>query len=316
MNAEVINFNWTWSGNGSWVASQAWTPGYDDQLGGIGGSNWNNLTRFDRVTISQYTVTSTSEISFRSANRTAATDKTGTFNAISLINGGNLIVNNAAGLSISTSAGGYVRGALIGSGSTLEVQGVLRTGAQDATNSVSLWTIEGTVKASTFRGQQGSGFISGNPDITGGYILNLNGGRMEVGTFDWRTDQGMGAHGNETIASGSSISTAIVNLSEGGILIADTMTANWIDSSNAFVNFVDGSGSLTFGKTNFSQSSDVQSLIDGNYIRKTTGGVFNIADNGATWTVTVVPEPASVMAVMACVTLGLVASRRLLRARH
>jgi len=273
-HAQLINYEWTGNTSNDWATRTNWTP--DPGAVAIGTTAG---TRFYRVTINgDVSVTRTGDVAFYNGGTppTSGTDITAT--AVTLSGGADLSISG--NLRITSSSGGYVRNASIGSGSTLDISGSLSAGAQNATGADSTWTIGGIVNTGSFLGFKST---STTEAIGGGFVLNIAAGSLNVtNDFNWRS--------NTTAVNLATVGH--INLTLGGTVNVGSFT-NWDTSNNNFVNFADNTGSLTFGKTGY-DLTDVQNLIDGNYIRKGLGeGAFNIQDGGTNWIVTVVPEPTT-----------------------
>ncbi|AHF94742.1 hypothetical protein OPIT5_24595 [Opitutaceae bacterium TAV5] len=300
IRAQVTNYEWASATDGDWETRTNWSP--DPGSAAIG---TNAATRFDRVTISkEVTVTRTGDIRFYTSGTPTGT-KTGSFNALTL--SGNARLDVTGDVQISSSSGGYTRNALVETGSILNIAGTLSTGVQNATGVTSRWDIRGSVTTANFAGQQST---SANDGVNGGYILNIDGGSFTVTeTFDWRVTTGA-----RTDLTGQ------INISGGGTVFINTMNEEWAFSSQQFVNFGDGTGSLTFGKTNWGEESLVRSLISSGHIRldSSVQGQLDLADNGDTWTISVstIPEPATVAVLAAAILLVYAATNRLRNPAH
>lgn len=272
--AEVVNYTWAGLGDGAWEAKANWSPAYPGGSA-IGASTH---TRYDRVTISgPVTVTRTGNVEFHGLG--AGGEKAGAFDVITLNNGAHLVINGS--LRVSTASGApntAVRSVFIGAGSSLVVTGDLTTGVQNSTSAGSTWTINGSVTAQNFIGQQN--ITSKTPGINGGYTLSLAGGSLTVtDTFDWAS-----GGGTRTDTRGQ------INLSAGGSLTVATMNDEWTASTGNIVLFLDGTGSLTFGKANYATRDRVQALIDGDRIclgEGLGGRSLVITDLGSQWRVSV-----------------------------
>ncbi|WFB36272.1 PEP-CTERM sorting domain-containing protein [Kiritimatiellota bacterium B12222] len=161
-----------------------------------------------------------------------------------------------------------------------------------------------SLSADAFQGKAKS--YSASTTGAGGWYLNVSGGSASFNSFDFTdvTNLSRSITGQITIGTTGTATGGTVNMGE--------VSTDWDDFSNQYVLFNDNLGSLTFGKTNYANITDVQTLIDNDYIRKDAGitNGFNIADNGSSWTVTVIPEP-STFAMMFVAGMGmLVACRR------
>ncbi len=91
-----------------------------------------------------------------------------------------------------------------------------------------------------------------------------------------------------------------------------TFATDWTDRASHYVLFNDTLGSLTFGKTNWEDLADVESLIAGDFIRK-DGGItddFVIRDNGSTWNVSFTPIPEPGTAALSLLAFVALLSRR------
>lgn len=291
-SAQPINYEWVGGETGIWNEASNWSPTPGSQIG-------RNPNINDRVTIDgNYTVSQTGWIEF-SGN--ADPDKSGTFYAISLLNGAKLTV--ATDVNVLSASGGFSRGGLIGKGSTLEAGG-LRTGPSNNTDRRSTWDIQGTLSINNFYGYQGAN--TGTAEIASGYVLNVDGGILNADNFAWKFQ---GREGNLSRSSQINISNnGIVNI---GTMAADWVTAEWEDNPGNYVVFIDGSGSLKFGYDNYTNLESVQLLIDNNYIRKGmgVGGNLMITDTGDGWLVAV-PESSTTASVVAITILGLTLALR------
>jgi hypothetical protein len=180
---------------------------------------------------------------------------------------------------------------LIASGSELSVAGRLQAGSGN-TSKISVWTINGTVTANTFQGLVPS-------TLTGGYSVLLDGGEFNITTtFNWK---------NQTF---SGTPTGNFTLSNNGTMTIGEMRSDWTDYSGFYVNFADVTGSLTFGKTNWTTLALVEGLISNNHIRKDVAQAFQITDNDTSWTVTVVPEPSTWALLVGSLTALVLLRRR------
>src|SRR5690606_15667113 len=85
----------------------------------------------------------------------------------------------------------------------------------------------------------------------GGFILNIDGGSLEVGgNFKWNRNN-----------SGNPNSIGRINITNGGTVAVGTMLPNWTGSAGNYVNFEDATGSLTFGYGNWETENAVRNLI-------------------------------------------------------
>jgi Tfp pilus assembly protein FimT len=255
---------YTWNGDAgttSWQDAGNWSPG------GIPGSAYN-----DTATIDQAVTVTSSSLAFDQNPSTS-----NTLTVISLSNSAKLHVTGNLLVQSQSSGGSNIgRHVSVGAGSELLVSGTLSLGtaAQSTSRTASL-TVNGDVTTANFQGRPATG-------STGGFNINVIGGNFEVtDTFDWTTR----TNGGNT--------TTFLSLSEGGAINIGTMSADWTDYTTQYIFFADGTGTLTFGKTNWETLDAVEALIAGDFIRKddSVANPFYIADNGSSWTVTVVPEP-------------------------
>ncbi len=191
--------------------------------------------------------------------------------ALLLSNGGNLsVTGNMAVRSLPNVA----RNVSIESGSELDVSERLQVGSAN-TFRVNNWTIHGTVTANAFQGLVPS-------SEGGGYTVLLDGGELNITTTFNRKNQ-----------SFEGTPTGNFTLSNHGKMIIGEMSPDWTDYSGFYVNFADATGSLTFGKTNWETLESVEDLIRDNHIPKDVAQAFQIADNGTSWTVSILPGPAT-----------------------
>ncbi len=258
LQAQIL---YTWDGGAgttAWEDANNWNPD------GVPAPN----TALDNVQISTaVTVVRTDALGFNFNPESTVADQT----VLVLSNSGNLSV--ADNLQVQSSSR-VRRDVLIASGSELSVAGRLQAGSGN-TSKISVWTINGTVTANTFQGLVPS-------TLTGGYSVLLDGGEFNITTtFNWK---------NQTF---SGTPTGNFTLSNNGTMTIGEMRSDWTDSSGFYVNFADVTGSLTFGKTNWTTLALVEGLISNNHIRKDVAQAFQITDNDTSWTVTVVPEPST-----------------------
>ncbi len=328
-SAQVVNYEWSGPADfESWQNNANWTPDPTDAVAGgyLANSAYNNMTRYDTATINGATVNSGSgtDASFYAANRWALNglpDKRGSYTAITVQSNAHLTLRNLRVSSVELAGGQtyadgtYVRNGSIDSTSSLTLTSSLRTGSQASdpgngvtagvTHDSSTWIIAGSLTTPSFLGEQ----APEHAESTGGYILNITGGSMNVtGTFNWNY------YGAAVL---STTTTAHVNLSEGGTFTTGTMDSNWTDSDNAYINFLDTASTATFGKTNFENIADVEALITEGHIRAGDAiagtGDFNIVDNGTTWTVNAISIPeasTTAFSMMAAVVLLTVLRKR------
>ncbi len=313
--APVIHYRWNEiTSNGDWANPHSWNPyvteealGYSTSSAYLGNQGGENLTRHDRVSIDgNTTINSTSaKVGFFSSywqDEFELSSKTGNFHALSLTNGASLTLRELQ-VSSSTQTFGsntyqYTRNVYIDASSELNVMntwgsGQIVTGAQDHTNNLSTWTILGDVTTVDFYGQQ-----SGGNNTTGGYVLNIDGGSLNVsGEFNWRSSIANMFNTSEQITPISPTGTAQVNLSNGASVVVGTMNPNWSTSPNAFIDFLDASSTLTFSNQNFATLASVQQLVANGQIRKggeiVTASDFSIVADGSDWVITVNTNPTS-----------------------
>lgn len=281
-DARAVLYTWNGgAGTTSWQDAGNWNPE------GIPGSAYN-----DTATINQaVTVTSTS-LSF-DQNPSASN----TLTVISLSNSAKLLITGNLLVQGQSSGGSNIgRHVSVGAGSELAVSGTLSLGtAAQSTSRVSNLTVNGTVTTANFQGRPATG-------SSGGFTVNVAGGNFSVtDTFEW------------TARTNGANSTTFLSLSDGGAINIGTMSADWTEFTTQYILFSDGTGTLTFGKTNWETLDAVEALIAGEFIRKdaSVANPFHIADNGGSWTVTVVPEPhAAALAGLGGVVLLLGKRRR------
>jgi len=269
---------YTWDGGASttaWEDANNWNPDGEPTPGAA----------LHNVQISTaVTVVRTDALSFNFNPTSVTANQT----ALVLSNSGNLSVTG--NLTVQ-SPSNVRRNVSIASGSELSVAGRLQAGSAN-TFRVNGWTINGKVTANTFRGMMPS-------TLAGGYSVLLDGGEFNITTtFNWKN-----------IATFDGTPTGNFSLSNNGTMTIGEMSSDWTYYSGFYVNFADATGSLTFGKTNWSTLASVEGLISDNHIRKDVAQAFQIADNGTSWTVTVIPEP-STWALLAGSLTALVLFRR------
>lgn len=289
-------YNWTGSaGDGNWDTAGNWAPTPDHVIGTFESGVYD--TRVDSVVIDgPHNVNRTGSIIFNPAGNSSK--------AITLLNGANLTASTSIQV-YATSGAGNARSVEVGSGSSLTAETIATGTSNNSSNKVT-WDIYGALNATTFNGRQGS--TANNANQPSGYILNVNGGSMAIsGTFNWKNlgyEPNLARVGQINISNGG-----IVNI---GTMASDWVTTEWGNDPNNVVTFVDGSGSLKFGHTNWSDSSSVQALIDNNYIRigSGVGGNLNIMDAGDSWVITVIPESSTTVAAFGIAILSAVIALR------
>ncbi|GHB96021.1 PEP-CTERM sorting domain-containing protein [Cerasicoccus arenae] len=189
---------------------------------------------------------------------------------------------------------------------TLNIDGTLNIGNTNNTSSSSAsMSIFGGSLVSTniFQGRL-SPSTSGH--ATGGWTINVLGGSLSAATFDWANTTNLDPDPIGRVIIGST-GTAV-----GGTLSVTEMSDDWTDRAGQYVLFNDALGSLTFGKTNYSNIADVQNLITNDFIRK-DGSIlddFGITDNGSTWTVSIIPEPSTYAMLLGALVLPILFLRR------
>ncbi len=308
-----MNYDWTGpSSGGDWKTANNWTPVPDlptvtpPQITWIADWRSSNRTNLDTVSIDGASVTTGGYALefYLVPGANPLSGQEGTHTSLTLSNNASLTAGNFRVSSSRSSGIDYIRNMDIQSGSSLNVN-LLTTGSSNWTPATSstTWSIGGSVQAANFNGLLGNFFPA---QASGGYFINLDGGSLTVaGTFNWDSN----GIDEENLANGR------INLSNGGTISAGTMTANWSESANTYIDFLDGTGSVTFGKTNFDTIVDVQALIDNGQIRL-NGAIspteFQINDGGSVWEITsTIPEPSNVaFAFGALVALSITFRRR------
>ncbi len=273
--AAPLTHTWIGGSTGNWATDTNWSG---NTVPGIAGTEGGK----DAVIISGsgVSVTNTGNIEFSGADAA----KNGTFIAFSLLDGAKL--DNTGNFSVygSSGSGGTFRNAVIGAGSRLIVSGTLSVGISNNGAQTSNWTINGEVTANQMRGYRGA-------SATGGFILNIDAGRLTMNGFNW---------GNGTAGLGT------INISNGGTVDFGIMSTNWLSSTRHTINFLDGTGSITFAHENWATQQAVENLIANGQILSAgslaSPGFFNIIDNGSSWTVTAIPEPSTAALVGAAAT--------------
>lgn len=262
--AAPITYLWSSPTGGDWGSTGNWSP---NGIPGITGT-----TNLDAAAIqSAVSVTYTGNLFFNGSDA----NKNGAFTALSLTNGASLSVIGDLQTLSSSGNGGTSRNALIDTGSTLNISGVLGIGISNNGVSTSTWTVRGNINTENLT-------FFRNVSAPGGAILNVDGGKVNVtNTLNW---------GNP----GASNSVGQINLFNGGELSVGIMHSNWTGNDSFYVNFVDDSARLLFGSSNWDESK-VRNLISQGHILY-SGSVYNdfsvSLDNGV-WAVTVIPEPSS-----------------------
>lgn len=203
----------------------------------------------------------------------------GKFIALTLDGGARLKVSgNLTVLSAAAAPNTAVRGVRIGEESTLDVAGTLTTGVQNASGATSIWTISGTVTADQFAGAKTRSETS-EPRLAGGYILNVDGGKLTVRKlFDWADDRA--THPG---------STGQIHLRAGGEMTVGAMAADWTSSTENYINFADETGRLVFGKENWPARADVEGLIEKGFLRvdRSVARPLDIREENGAWVVAV-----------------------------
>ena len=266
----------TWDGSASdglWDTGANWdsnsAPGTTDQ---VIIQNGDTVTRASSISLNDLTGTTNDGLDLRH----------GTLN----ITGGFTSTTNGGTSSSPDSNFGVSGGATVG---TLTMTGTLTLGNLNASSgsSASFNIFTGSsVSANAFAGDHTSG------TGVGGYSINVYGGGFNItNTFDWSDIASDGSANIGRIVIGSTTSAV------GGTVMVGTMNNDWDDDGNRYVLFNDSLGSLTFGKTNWTNLADVQALIAGNSIRKDVSitNSFLITDTGTSWTVTIIPEPETAL---------------------
>ncbi len=268
--AAIIDYQWALPGNGGWHFTNSWNPKT------IPGAYDATDTSMDRATLSgSVAVTASKDIIFRT-RPTPPAGKEGEFNALTVTNGATLTTTAALRV---TSSEGYTRNVLIGSTSSVSTKDIFA--GSDSGSGNSTWLLQGSLTATNLTGYKSTG-----AGQTGGFIFNLDGGSLNIsGTFDWR---------NSVSAQSNSIGQ--INIFNGGTASLGTLQSFGL-SSNDFINFYDGTGSLLFSYGDYTQISSVQALIDDGFIRMdhSVEGTFDILDTSTGWLISVkaIPEAST-----------------------
>tara|TARA_R100000027_G_scaffold61057_1_gene52181 strand:+ start:14601 stop:15548 length:948 start_codon:yes stop_codon:yes gene_type:complete len=189
---------------------------------------------------------------------------------------------------------------------TFDVGGTLRIGNTNSGSSsvASLNIFEGSlVSVGTFQGDI-SPSTSGS--ATGGWKVNVLGGTLTADLFDW------GDHSSSTDPDPTAnLILGSTDSDIGGTVIIGVMSADWTMRAGQYALFNDTLASLTFGKTNYATITDVEYLIDNDFIRMDDSITqsFTITDNGSSWTVAI-PEPSSYSLLIGLIALPIVLVRR------
>lgn len=277
--------NWTGDGGDNlWSNAANWSSGHVP---------WAEVSNEDWVVIDDAAVLSNSSL-----NTLQAPQQRG-INVLQVLNGGSLSVTGDLTVLNQTSTSANV---IIGADSSLSVSGDIITGVTGTTNRFNSWTINGTVSAANFRGRPANP-QSGN-DRIGGYELFIDGGTMNItNTFSWIDNKAGNAAGISRLTIGNK-----------GTLVAASMSTDWLSWEEQTLTFVDGTGSITFGKSGWDENIILSSLF-GTHILLGEGvqGQLLLSDSGANWVVSVVvPEPATTTLLLG---IGALASVALLRRR-
>jgi len=252
-----------WTGeNGKWEAAENWDPA-------------SVPDRLSMVIIDKPVEVDAGEVVFSHTGEGMG----GKFTALTLDGGARLKVSgNLTILSAAASPNTAIRNALIGKNCALDVGGTLTTGVQNASGVTSVWTISGTVTTDYFAGAK-TRSETAESRLAGGYVLNVDGGKLTVRKlFDWADDR--------TTHPGS---TGQINLRVGGEVSVGVMDADWTSSTENYVNFVDETGRLVFGKENWPNRSDVESLIQKGFLRldRSVTRPLEIGEENGNWVVKV-----------------------------
>lgn len=277
-----------WTGNGGdnlWSNAANWSSGRVP---------WAEANGRDWAVIDGAAVLSNSSLNIQQAQ-----DQRG-INVLQVLNGGSLSVSGDLTVLNPTSTSGNV---IIGAGSSLSVSGDIITGVNGTTNRFNSWTINGTVSAANFRGRPANPQPA-NPSRTGGYELFIDGGTMNItNTFSWIDNK-----------AGNVAGISRLTIGNNGALVTASMSTDWLSWEQQTLTFVDGTGSLTFGKSGWDENTILNTLF-GSHILLGEGvqGHLSLNDTGANWVVSVVvPEPATATLLLG---IGALASVALLRRR-
>lgn len=234
----------------------------------------------DTIVISNAAVNSTVQI-LLSATHNPADE--GSYTTFSLTNGAIFQTSSAFRL---RSVQDTTRNMFIGAGSSF-----ITTGAGNAFqigsnhSKITTVTVQGTLQTGNMIGEQlPTPTFEGSP---GGYIFDVDGGSLSFTSTNFHFQ---GARHNESIGQ--------FRISNGGFVSLGTITDRKIEnSSNFYIDFVDGTGSLEFSSTGYSTLAAVEGLIDGGQIR--FGGsivdssFFSINSLDDSWQIGVIPEPST-----------------------
>lgn len=275
VSAQVVHYEWTGSTNNSWNNAENWNP--NDIYPGRSGAG-NESYRRHSATVSGATVNSTVQILF---DAPYDADYTGTFYAVRLINGATF--NTASAFRVR-SVQDTTRNMLIDATSSF-ISTVVTNGFQpDGTHStVTTVTVQGLldVVSITNAGLPAPTF-DGTP---GGFIIDVDGGTVISTRTNFHNQSSVHSEaiGQFHIKNGGSVSL-------GEIVRIGT-------SSNFYIDFVDGTGSLTFSTAGYQTLAAVEGLIGNGKIR--IGGSvvdatdFTIQSIEDGWQVGVIPEPST-----------------------
>ncbi|WFB36274.1 PEP-CTERM sorting domain-containing protein [Kiritimatiellota bacterium B12222] len=265
----------TWnnsSADGNWDTAANWSDGVPSSSDQAIIDNGDLVTKTGDLTLGN--LRDSNEDGLRLTNGTL--NVSGNYTSYTSWGGSGAIINDL-GLSSGATTG------------TLNIGGTFNLGNTDSSSgNVATFNIYSgsSLSANAFQGKQGAGGNAGS----GGWAFNISGGSLNIiDTFDFST-----LTTPDSSNPAGQLILGTTGTASGGTVTVGTMSDDWARDGQ-YVLFNDNLASLTFGKTNYSDLANVQTLIDNNYIRKdasVTDG-FNIADNGSTWTVSIIPEPST-----------------------